>query len=279
MLFKNKKTAALIIILILIMAATAVFIIINKAEKNKIDSYLAERLETYGEMDIISDAAEVDGEPNTLAGIKEAYRLGTDTVTLDLCFNADNVPVICRDYDDITKDTLKLEEVFRLLNEKKYSELRINLRLRQLGSLNKFNELFSRYNMSGRVIISGIDKNRYSLISGDSTAAGLFFDYTPTKDAKTSMNEIIELQKEYGISGVIINSDNITEELAEKLNQRGIVFIVGNADDELSMYSALGAGANNIETAYPETLTAVFDRWKEQTRDNMEKSILDELNK
>lgn len=276
---KKIIIAASAVILAAAVALITVSAVRNKAERDRIEGYLSRKLETYGDMNIVSDAAEVDGKLNTVAGIKEAHRLGADTVTLDLCFNADNVPVICADYDDITKDTLKLEDVYRLLGEEKYSTLRINLRLRQLGSLGKFNELLDRYGLSGRVIISGIDKNRYSLISGDSTAAGIFFDYVPQKDAKASLNEIIAIQKEYGISGVIIDSRNITEELTEKLNQRGIVFIVGNTDDELSMFSALGAGACNIETSSPETLLGVFDRWKEQTRENMDKSILDELNK
>lgn len=280
-LLKNKKLIVIIAVLLAAAVVAAVLISVgvkDKKEEKQISGYLNQKLETYGELNIISDAVEVDGSKYSVASVKEAIRLGANTVTLDLCFNEDNVPVICGSYDEITKDTLRLEEIFKLMNEEKYSSNVINLRLRQLGSLSVFNRLFEEYNMSGKVIISGIDKNRYSLISGDSTAAGIFFDYTPDKDVKKSLDEIRKMEKEYGISGVIIDSKDITQELAEELNQRGIVFIVGSASEEIDMYSALNAGASNIETPSPEEFNRLYSEWKEQTKENMEKSVLAEVN-
>ena len=280
-LLKNKKLLILsAAALAAVVAAVCLIVnaIGNKAEENKVDEYLNQRFETYGEMNIIADSAEVDGNKNTVAGIKEAFRQGAGIVTLDLCFNSSDVPVICENYDDITKDTLTLEEVLKLLGDEKYSALKINLRIKQLGSLDKFNGLLAKYDMSGRVIISGIDKNRYSLISGEDTAAGLFFDFNPPHNPKKAKKEIESMQEKYGIAGVIIDCGEVDSELADTLNQHGIIFIVGGADEELEMYSALSAGAGNIETAYPEKLTEVCEKWKEQTRENMEKSILNELN-
>ena len=279
--FSSKKNIAIFaaaVAVLIALVCVIVFAVSHKQKENRVDEYLNQRFETYGEMNIIADAAVVDGKSNTLAGIKEAARLGADTVTLDLCFNSDDVPLVCSDYDDISKDTLKLEDAFKLLNEEKYLTLRLNLRIKQLGSLEKFNGLIAAYNMSGRVILSGIDKNRYGLISGESTAAGLFFDYEPKLKAAKSLNEILDMQEKYGISGVIIKSTDITEELASKLNQRGIVFIVGGADEEMDMYSALSSGAGNIQTAYPDKLNELCKKWKESTREKIEKSILDELN-
>lgn len=280
-LLRNKKAVlpliavlAVIILLIIIFSAKAVH---RKNEQKQIDAYLNQKIETYGKINIVSDAALIDGEKNTIAGVKEAFRLGAETITLDLCFNENDVPVICDDYDSIKKDTLKLEEVFKLLKDEKYSDLRINLRLRQLGSLNKFNDLLKKYKMSGRVIISGINKNRYSLISGSSTAAGVFFDYVPSKNRKDALNEIIALKKEYNIAGVIISCKDITQELVETLNQRGITFIIGKTDTELDMYAVLSSGANNIETSAPEKLKDVYSLWKERTRDSVNKSVLNKL--
>lgn len=280
-ILKSKPAIAIIAVIIVAALTAAAFLIVKsikeKEQKEKIAEYLSQNLEIYGELNIISDTAEVDGETNTLAGIKEAHRLGADTVTLDLCFNSDDIPVICDDYDNITDKSLKLENVFKLLNEKKYSALRINLRIRQLGSLSKFNELMTKYKMSGRVLLSGIDKERYGLISGENTSALVFFDYTPQKGAKDSLNEINNLIKNYGITGVIIEYDNVTKELAEILNERGIKFIAANADEELDMYAAIGSGASNIETSSPEKLREVYDLWKTTTDDRMNQSIIDEL--
>lgn len=280
-ILKNKKLTAIIAVcLVAVIIAVCVLAgaIVNVVHQKKIKAFLDSKFETNGEMNVISDSADVDGGKNSIAGIKEAHRLGADTVTLDLCFNGSDVPVIADDYDSINKDTLKLEEVFKLLTDEKYQNLMLNLRIKQLGSLKKFNELFLKYDVSGRVMISGIDKDHYSLISGDATSAALFFDYVPKADSKESLDEILSLQKDYGISGVIINLKDINSELSEKLNQRGIIYIVSGADDELSMYSVLGTGAYNIETAYPDQLKEVCFKWKESTREKMDKSILDELN-
>ncbi|MCQ2472404.1 MAG: hypothetical protein MJ147_10260 [Clostridia bacterium] len=280
-LLKNKKLMAIIaacLVVLIVAVCLIVHGIRSAVYEKKINSYLDSPFETYGEMNIIADSADVDSGKNSLAGIKEAHRLGADTVTLDLCFNSNDVPVITDDYDSISKSTLKLEDVFKLLTDSKYSSLRVNLRIRQLGSLKKFNELFSKYDVSGRVMLSGIDKDRYALISGESTPAALFFDYTPKGDAKKSLNEILSLQKEYGISGVIIDLKDMNTELSEKLNQRGIIYIVSGADEEMEMYSVLGSGASNIETAHPDQLKEVCFKWKESTRENMDKSILNELN-
>lgn len=276
---RNKIIIAVVIVLALIaITVLSVNAIKAKKEKDAINDYLSQRIETYGEINIMSAAAVIDGKKNTVAGIKEAFRLGADTVTVDLCFNENDVPVICEKYDDINKETLKLEDVFKLLKDEKYSDLKLNLRLRQLSSLEKFNALLKKYDMSGRVIISGINSNRYSMISGNSTSAGVFFDYAPQKDRKKSLNEINGLRKEYNISGVIISCDNITKELAETLNQRGITYIISGTDEELDMYSVLSSGANNIETSSPEKLLEVYSLWKEKTRENIDKEILEKLN-
>lgn len=281
-LLSSKKLVAIIAAAVAVLAVVCIFTVraVRKnAEKEKIEEYLSQLPETYGELNIFSDAAEIDGIKNTLAGVKESFRQGADVVTLDLCFSSSDVPVICDDYDSITKDTLKLEEVLKLMNEEKYSALKINLRLRQLGSLSRFNELLRKYDMGGRVILSGIDKNRYTMISGEASAAGLFFDYVPPKDSREALNEILSMQEEYSVTGVIIDCGDITAELAELLNQRGVVFIIGGVHDELNMYSALSSGANNIETPSPEKLKEVFTGWKEQARENINQSVLDELNK
>ncbi len=282
----NRKTKKLgnkkIILPAAAVLAVIVFIIVffslkSKKDNAQIDGYLNQKIETYGKINIVSDAVLIDGEKNTIAGIKEAFRLGAETVTLDLCFNEKDVPVICDDYGDISKETLRLEKVLKLLNDEKYSDLKLNLRLRQLGSLTKFNSLLKKYKAGGRVIISGINKNKYSLISGDATSAGVFFDYVPKKDRTDSLNEILALKKEYNIAGVIIDSGDITQELVETLNQRGITFIIGKTDKEIDMYSVLGSGANNIETSSPEKLMEVYSLWMERTRDGEDKSIMNKI--
>lgn len=278
---KINKRFIPIIVIILIVAVIASFFIaktmIQKKKIQKINDYLSQRIETNGELNIISDAAVVDDKKNTIVSIKEAVRLGANTVTLDLCFDSNDVPVVCDDFNNISENSLKLEDVFKLLKEEKYSSVKLNLRLNQIGSIKKLNELLNKYEMTDRVILSGFDENRYNMLDCSSTSAGVFFDCVPEKDPQKASEYIFSLIDDYGISGVIINYADITPELVEKLNQHGKAFIVSGVDDELSMYEALSTGANIIETSSPDTLLEIYNNWRTQSKENVEKSIMDDL--
>ncbi len=281
-LFKNpdKKTVIIISVSLVIILLATVFIvkgIKNKKAREKVAQYLSENIKVYDELNMISDCPQIDGNKNTVAGIKEAHRLGAQTVTVDMCFNSDDIPVITDDYDSVSSDTLKLEEIFKLMNEEKYNKMRINLRLRQLSSLSEFNRLFTQYNMNGRVLISGIDKNRYGLISGDSTGAYIYFDYIPEGNVKKDVKTIEQMQKEYGIAGVIIDCKNLSEELSDKLSENGIPFIAGNVNEEADMYEVLSYSISNIGTDNPQKLIEVYDKWKQETNSRVNKEINQKL--
>lgn len=278
----NKNLFLILIPLVLIVVLASVFsvkIFKDKIKQKRIDEYLNQNVETYGELNVISDAVVIDGKKNTVAGIKEAIRLGADVITLDLCFDSKDIPYICDDYDKISDDGIKLEEIFTLLRDKKYSTIKLNLRLNQLGSLKNFNDLIKKYDMNGRVIISGLDKKRYNMLNCSETSAAVFFDCVPENNIKKATEQIFSLYDDYGISGVIISCNDITPELVEKLNQHGKTFIISDADDELSMYAAINSGANNIETSSPDKLIEIYKAWKDRTREKVEKSIINELKK
>ena len=169
------------IIVIIAGAGALIFHQISIRKENAAEAeYLKKNLPSYSSITIISDFKEKDN--NTLTAFKEAVRTGADIVTLDLCFNDAGDPMICSDYSKITDNTLPLSELFRVINTDEYKNIRLNLRLRQLGSLETFNKLISENAMSGRVILSGIDKERYGIIQGDKIAADLFYRYKPQKD-------------------------------------------------------------------------------------------------
>lgn len=276
---KKKKAAVIIAAVILIAAAvSAVLIIHNHKIKSEIEQYLQKSPDLYGELCIISDAAEVDNNKHSIAGIKEAVRLGADVVTLDICFDTDGTPVVCRDFDDISDSSLSLEEVFKMITEDdEYSSVNLNLRLRQLTSLEALNSLLKKYEIEGRVIISGIDRDRYSLISGDDTSASLFFDYQVKGTAEEAITEIENLQKDYNISGVIIDAKSIDAKLTDTLVQSGIPFIVSGADSDIEIYRVLSLGANLIQTNSPERLKEIYKDWEDIALSQMEKSIADGL--
>lgn len=276
---KKKKAAVIAAAVILIAAVTvSVFIIKNRKTEKEISQYLQNPPDLYGELCVIADSAEVDKNRYSVAGFKEAVRLGADTVTLDICFDSDGTPVVCRDFDDITDSALRLEQILELTaGDEEYSAVNLNLRLRQLNTLETLNSLLQKYHVESRVIISGIDRDRYSLISGDDTCANLFFDYEVKGSAEQATAEIAQLQKEYNISGVIIDAKNLDAALTQSLVQNGIPFIVSGADSDIEIYRVLSLGANLIQTNSPERLNEIYESWKKSALSQMDKSIADSL--
>ncbi len=276
---KRSVTIICVALAVVIAVCVATPLIINADRNKKIEQYTQQNLDLYSELNVISDCAVVDKKPYSLAGIKEAVRLGADTVTLDLCFNSDGTPVVSDDYSTISEDSLLVRDVFDLITSEEYSDIRINFRLRQLITLSVFNQLVSEYDVSKRVIVSGINQNRYSLISGTDTAAKVYFDYIPSGDLKSDIQSVATLVSDYSLAGVVISSADISKELTDALSQNGISYIISSVDKEIDLYKVMSYGAYNIETDSPDTLKEAHSSWRELTLQRIDKSISDELNK
>lgn len=277
---KGKKTVIIVVASILFVATVVVGIVLGISYKNKrlLDEYMSKNIELYSELNIAANSQEVDGNRYSLASVKESVRIGVNTVSLDLCFNESGVPVISADFDSINENSLLLEDVLKLLSDEKYKSVRLMLNLKQLGSLSDFNKLLSDYDMGSRVIVCGINENKYSLISGNSTAAKVFFDFVPTGNEQESVDKITEMISEYNISGVIIDSEKITQSLADLLNEKGILFIADNTNEKLKMAEILSYGVSFIKTENPQELKDLYTQWKNATQQRMEQSIIDKIN-
>lgn len=269
---KLKGVILAFIIVIIAGAGALIFHQISIRKENAAEAeYLKKNLPSYSSITIISDFKEKDN--NTLTAFKEAVRTGADIVTLDLCFNDAGDPMICSDYSKITDNTLPLSELFRVINTDEYKNIRLNLRLRQLGSLETFNKLISENAMSGRVILSGIDKERYGIIQGDKIAADLFYRYKPQKDIDKTIEEIRQLFAEDGIDGVIIDYKDISAELADSLNNSGMSFIVSGVNKKSDMFKAVDMGISLIQTQDTAQLKEIYTKWKEATVNNIDEEI------
>lgn len=269
---KLKGVILAFIIVIIAGAGALIFHQISIRKENAAEAeYLKKNLPSYSSITIISDFKEKDN--NTLTAFKEAVRTGADIVTLDLCFNDAGDPMICSDYSKITDNTLPLSELFRVINTDEYKNIRLNLRLRQLGSLETFNKLISENAMSGRVILSGIDKERYGIIQGDKIAADLFYRYKPQKDIDKTIEEIRQLFAEDGIDGVIIDYKDISAELADSLNNSGMSFIVNDVNKKSDMFKAVDMGISLIQTQDTAQLKEIYTKWKEATVNNIDEEI------
>lgn len=276
---KKKIITISIIMAALILIAAIIPLIINAKNKSLIEQYTNNNLELYSELNIITDCAVIDKKAHTLAGIKEAVKNGADTVTLDLCFTTDGTPVVTDDYTGINESTLKVADVFDLISREEYQNTSINFRLRQLVTLSVFNNLVNEYNLSKRIMISGIDSNRYSLISGNDTAAKVYFDFKASGDIAADIEAISVLIADNNLNGVILDAEDVSKEFIDALSQKGISYIISNTDGELDLYRLMSYGAYAIETGSPALLSQIYNSWQEITLKRIDASIVDELNK
>ncbi len=277
---KLKKKLLIAVPALLIAAVLCVLLvhgIIQKRNAALEESYLQKDLASYSKIHIIAEDIRVDGKADTLAAFKEAARLGADSVTLDLCFRTDGTPVICRSFDEITKDTLQLAQILKLMQEPQYANVSLHLRLRQLVAPDVFNALLAKYKMTDRVYLSGIDKSRYGILTGDQTAADVFYDYAPADDPETAVEEIRSLCTQYGVDGVILENGDASDALIESLNEAGIPYILRGVDQKKAMYKAIDRGVFLIETKDPAQLSTIFENWKTATQKRIDASVLDEL--
>ncbi len=278
---KPKGPVVAISVVCAVMVALAVGIpAVSSLHNNKlIEQYTQNNLELYAPLNVITDCAEIDGIEHSLAGIKEAARLGADTVTVDLCFRTDGTPVIADDYTNINESTLKAEDVFELICSEKYSKLNINFRLRQLSSLSEFNRLVNESGVAKRVMISGIDSKRYSLISGADTPVKVYFDFVPDGNTDKDVEAVDQLMSDYHLGGIVIKAKDASPELIEALSKKGVPYIISEVEKEVEMYLTMSYGAYAIETDSPQLLKKAYKSWKELSVSRLDASLLDELNK
>lgn len=265
---KNKKRLILIICLsiLALAAATAISVplIRNAVEDSKVRVYLSQDLGNVDNIVLISHCIEIDGKSNSVAGVKEAVRLGADGVIVDLCFRKDGTPVITDDYEESGSATT-LEELFVQLNSDKYKDILIYLNIVQLSEMNKLNSIAVKHNMVGRTFVTGIDEEHYGLINSDSTILPFLLDYELTDEDKSAIADgtfsAPECIAEYGASGLIISANDATSETVKILNDFGIPFIISATDSEEKYCEVLLNGASSVCVSDIKRASQILDDW------------------
>ena len=265
---KNKKRLILIICLsvLALLAAVAISVplIRNAVEDSRIRGYLSQDLGNVDNIVLISRCAEIDGKSNSVAGVKEAVRLGADGVIVDLCFRKDGTPVITDDYGESGSATT-LEELFVQMNSDKYKDILIYLNIVQLSEMNKLNSIAVKHNMVGRTFITGIDEEHYGLINSDSTILPFLLDYELTDEDKSAIADgtfsAPECISEYGASGLVISAEDATPETVKTLNDFGIPFIISATDSEEKYCEVLLNGASSVCVSDIKRASQILDDW------------------
>ena len=278
MKIKKRGVLAACAVIMVLAVALAVFypFIADASDTVVVRRYIGQDIKNVDNIVLVARCPAIDGKVQSVAGVKEAVRLGADAVTVDLCFRTDNTPVITDKYENNTEaDTV--EELFVAMNEEKYKDVKLYLNIIQLSSLTELNRLTVKYNMIGRVYLTGIDKSHYGLVTSDNTIVPflLKYDFTPDElqkiaDGKFSAPECIA---QYGAGGLEIDKKFATEEIISTLDNFGIPFIVSGIESVDDYCKVLMSGAAAVIVNDIKKCSQILDVWIDAMRERHSSSV------
>ena len=287
---KSKKrgiiiASAVVVVLAVVLVSVSPFIK-GTAELISARKYYAESLKNIDNVVLLADCCTVDGKANSVAGVKEAVRLGADAVIVDLCFRTDGTPVITDNYEE-NRTAQTVEELFQALNEDKFKDVRLYLNIVQLSGLTELNRLAVSYNMAGRTFLCGIDKTHYGLITSDDTIIPFLLEHKISKEEAQAVADgtfsAPESIAKYGASGIEIDISDATAEVIATLNDFGIPFIVTGISSTESFCKTLINGASTVYADDIELCSDILKEWtlsmQERHSSSVEQSLEDLKNK
>lgn len=265
---KNKKLGILITcVLVVVIAVVAVVtapLIKTASEESAVRKYTSQNLKNVDNVVLLSHCIEIDSKTNSVAGVKEAVRLGAQAVAVDLCFRKDGTPVITDNYENVDSATT-LEELYIALSSDSFNEVQLYLNIVQLAEMGKLNALTVDHNMVGRTLITGIDEAHYGMITSDSTIIPFLLKYELTKDDKDAISDgsfsVPESIAQYGASGLEISAKDASAEVVTALNDFGVPFIVSGIDSIDSFCETLLNGASTVYVDDIEKYAGLLDDW------------------
>ncbi|MBP3447202.1 MAG: hypothetical protein J6K64_08020 [Clostridia bacterium] len=267
---KNKKRSITVMTVVAVVIAIALAVlspyISDGFDRLAARRYIGQDIKNVDNIVLIGECPEVDGKSQSVAGVKEAVRLGADAVKVDLCFRSDGTPVITDRYENNAEaDTV--EELFNEMNGDKYKDVTVYLNIIQLSSLTELNRLAVKYDMVGRAYLIGIDESHYGLVTNDDTIVPFLLKYEFTKDdlqkIKDGKFSAPECIAKYGAGGLEIDLKFATEEIISTLNDFGIPFTVSGIESISDYCRVLLNGASTVIVEDIESATQVLDSWIE----------------
>lgn len=267
---KNKKRSITVITVVAVVIAIALAVlspfISDGFDRLAARRYIGQDIKNVDNIVLIGECPEVDGKAQSVAGVKEAVRLGADAVKVDLCFRSDGTPVITDRYENNAEaDTV--EELFNEINGDKYKDVTVYLNIIQLSSLTELNRLAVKYDMVGRTYLIGIDESHYGLVTNDDTIVPFLLKYEFTKDdlqkIKDGKFSAPECIAKYGAGGLEIDLKFATEEIISTLNDFGIPFTVSGIESISDYCRVLLNGTSTVIVEDIESATQVLDSWIE----------------
>lgn len=281
---KTKKKGIAVLSVIIVIAAVLLTVfsqrIINGIEDAKASEYTESDLKNVDNIVLLSHCAEVDGKTNSVAGVKEAVRLGAGAVVVDMCFKENGTPVMSDDYGNVDSAP-PLEDLFKALKTEKYLGVKIYLNIVQLSDMTKLNKLAVDYDLLSRLTLIGIDADHYGLITKDDTIIPFYLEKDFSSEEHSEMRKgtfsVPEELDEYGASGLVVKASEADETVIEALDDYGIPFIVTSVNNNRKLSEVLLANAQTVWVNDIEKSEKFLSEWIKEMQIRYENSVASSL--
>lgn len=260
----NKKIIALICTVAVLAAGIVLlsFAIRNKAnEEDLYSSYY-----TLDE-DFIIEASNgcISQKKNTVEFIKTAYNSGANCIELDLTFDPSGVPYIESSPYNINSGSLMLEQVLKLLSDDPiYKNDMLDLKVNSADNMPLVEELCTKYNMTGRVFLSGISVNQASYIKSNcSLPFYVTMDIKYSNDKGYLSDIYSDISNSFAV-GLICDADEMSDLLAAILHENWIDISFENINSKHDCIKALKKSPKRIKTNKPYEVLEIVQTWQNE---------------
>ena len=176
-----------------------------------------------------------------------------DIVEVDVCFDAGGTPVLSHDLPPAA-DSVKLEEVFRVLKER--GPLKANLDLKAADDLPEIERLAESFGVLDRVFFTGVTEKMLPDVKGKTAIPyylNLPVNRLRAKNRKYVLSRVKKV-KDSGAAGINFRHRSVTGLLTEVFHENGLLVSVWTVNREKDMKRVLLCGVDNVTTRDPETL-------------------------
>lgn len=190
------------------------------------------------------------------AGISE----GADIVEVDVRFSREDVPVLSHDPFNpaLAENLVRLEEVLQVI--KVFSNVLINIDMKEIKGIRSLNQLLSKTGMQERVFLTGLKPDLIPTVRQECAGIPYLVDFTPKfwrlKDPGY-LNGLVEMVKSLKAIGINPNYKFAAQQLVEAFHEADMKVYVWTVDNEEQMRKMIHLGVDSITSRRVDLLVKV----------------------
>lgn len=242
------------------------FFVFQKSQEKLLISKLSEKdIKLSAIFTVTAETGCMETAVNSYVSAKAGINSGAQAISADISFTKDGVPVLASKYADIRDEPVTLESIFKLLADKK--EVAMILDLKEATNLPEIENLAQKYELTKRIVYSGVNKNQVSYIQTESPDIPFYLDISPDIHMLSNTDyclSLVETAYSLGAAGVNCPVRLCSKTLVETAKTLEFKISVYDVEKEADMYRTLDFEVDNITTKNPDLLLKIVKKLRDK---------------